>query len=81
MANWKQSFLQKSMVKNPETFPFMLIGNKVDLEEESRCVSTKAAKDWCAQNENISFIETSASKNQNVEEAFLTIAKQALKRQ
>jgi Ras-related protein Rab-7A len=69
------------MVKSPDTFPFMLIGNKVDLEEDSRCVSTKAAKEWCAQNGNISFIETSASKNQNVEEAFITIAKQALVRQ
>lgn len=69
------------MVKSPDTFPFMLIGNKVDLEEESRSVSVKAAKEWCAQNGNINFIETSASKNQNVEEAFLAIAKQALVRQ
>lgn len=58
------------MVTNPDSFPFMLIGNKVDLEEESRAVSIKQAKEWCAQNGNISFIETSASKNQNVEEAF-----------
>jgi len=36
------------MVKSPETFPFMLIGNKVDLEEEQRSVSVKAAKEWCA---------------------------------
>lgn len=78
ISNWKQSFLQKSMVQSPDTFPFMLIGNKVDLEEESRSVSTKAAKEWCAQNGNLDFIETSASKNQNVEEAFYKIAKQAL---
>ena len=26
----------------------VLVGNKVDLEEESRCVSIKAAKEWCA---------------------------------
>ncbi len=43
MPNWKASFLQKSMVSSPETFPFMVIGNKVDLEEESRAVSTAAA--------------------------------------
>ena len=51
------------MVTSPETFPFMIIGNKVDLEEESRAVSAASAKDWCTQNGNLEFIETSACKN------------------
>jgi hypothetical protein len=51
------------MVAMPDNFPFMLIGNKVDLEEESRAVSSATAKEWAHQNGDIAFIETSASKN------------------
>jgi len=51
------------MVSSPETFPFMVIGNKVDLEDESRAVSTIAAQEWCDKNGNLEFIETSACKN------------------
>ena len=46
LSNWKQSFLQKSMVSHVDTFPFMVIGNKVDLEDE-RVITTAQAKEWC----------------------------------
>lgn len=36
LVNWKNSFLSKSMVTLPDSFPFMVIGNKLDLEEENR---------------------------------------------
>ena len=29
--NWKQIFMTKSNPNNPDTFPFLVIGNKVDL--------------------------------------------------
>lgn len=38
IPNWKNSFLQKSMVSSPETFPFMVVGNKLDLAEDQRAV-------------------------------------------
>ncbi len=69
------------MVSQPENFPFMVIGNKLDLEDEARAVSVDTAKQWCSQNGNIDFLETSASHNKNVEEAFHKLATQALKRQ
>lgn len=34
ISNWRNSFLNKSMVSSPETFPFMVIGNKLDLAED-----------------------------------------------
>ena len=58
----------------------MVIGNKADLEDESRSVSQETARQYCEQNGNIDFIETSAQQNKNVEEAFLRLATQALKR-
>ena len=47
IPNWKASFLQKSMIQKSDSFPFMVIGNKLDLEEESRAISTATAKEWC----------------------------------
>lgn len=31
---WKIDFLNKAMPKEPESFPFFLMGNKADLDEE-----------------------------------------------
>ena len=69
------------MISNADSFPFMVIGNKLDLEEEGRAISSATAKEWCQQNGNIDFLETSARNNQNVEAAFVKLATQALKRQ
>ena len=68
------------MVASPETFPFMVIGNKIDLEEESRVVEKAQAEAYCKKDGNMSFMETSARDNQNVEEAFAVLAGQAIKR-
>jgi len=67
------------MVSMPESFPFMCVGNKVDMEEE-RQVEKQTAQDFCKR-EGMSFIETSARDNVNVEEAFRVLATEALKRQ
>ena len=68
------------MVSMPETFPFMVVGNKLDMEDESRSVEKQSAEDYCRR-QGISFIETSARDNVNVEEAFRVLATEALKRQ
>ena len=80
MPNWKNSFLQKSMVTMPESFPFMMIGNKLDLAEDQRAVEYSQAKEF-SRREGMEFLETSARDNVNVEEAFKVLAKQALQRQ
>ena len=48
----------------------MVIGNKLDLENEARSVPVDAAKKYCKDNSIADFLETSASQNKNVEEAF-----------
>ena len=42
IPNWKNSFLQKSMVSMPESFPFMVIGNKIDNEEDRNVEKERA---------------------------------------
>ncbi len=67
------------MVVNPDTFPFIVVGNKIDLEE-NRQVSTHAGQRYCSENGEMLFAETSAKENKNVEDGFRKVAEKALAR-
>ncbi|GAU19702.1 hypothetical protein TSUD_78270 [Trifolium subterraneum] len=63
---------------NPDAFPFVLLGNKVDIDGgNSRRVTEKKAREWCASRGNIPYFETSAKEGYNVDDAFLCVAKVA----
>ena len=62
--------------KDPENFPFIVIGNKIDKENE-RKIEIMKAKQWCKNHGNLEYYETSARDNKNVEETFTAIAKAA----
>ena len=62
------------------SFPFVLIGNKIDREPERKVQATKAEQ-WCKQNGNIPYYEASAKENVSVDESFVEMAKMALKRE
>ncbi|XP_015952025.1 ras-related protein Rab7 [Arachis duranensis] len=80
LNNWREEFLIQASPSDPENFPFVVIGNKVDIDGgNSRVVSEKKARAWCASKGNIPYFETSAKEGINVEEAFQCIAKNALK--
>lgn len=55
-----------------------MLGNKSDLEAQ-RKVSKMQAKQWCKNNGDVEYYETSAKTNTNVEDAFTSIAKAASK--
>ncbi|XP_020231656.1 ras-related protein Rab7 [Cajanus cajan] len=79
LDNWHEEFLKQANPPDPRTFPFILLGNKIDIDGgNSRVVSEKKAKDWCASKGNIPYFETSAKEDYNVDAAFLCIAKAAL---
>ncbi|KAJ6918925.1 ras-related protein Rab7 isoform X2 [Populus alba x Populus x berolinensis] len=64
---------------DPEAFPFILFGNKIDVDGgSSRVVSEKTAREWCASRGDIPYFETSAKEGYNVHQAFLCVAKMAL---
>jgi len=77
LEGWKNEFLVHAAPKNGDKFPFVVLGNKADMTPK-RQVSTQQAKAWCASKGDIPFYETSAKEAVNVEQAFLTIAKNAL---
>jgi len=65
---------------DPDNFPFLVVGNKSDLEQE-RCVSGEAVKRFCQANGRMDFVETSAKTNAQVEEAFKMLTRKAMYRQ
>ncbi|XP_056631641.1 ras-related protein Rab-7a [Diorhabda carinulata] len=79
LDSWRDEFLIQASPREPENFPFVLLGNKVDLEP--RAISPKRAQQWCQSKNNIPFFETSAKEGLNVEQAFMAIAKNALAQQ
>ena len=80
LLNWKEIFLTKAMPQNFDTFPFLVIGNKVDLEDQRRVTSYEARK-FCQGNGGMLFYESSAKNDLNVEKAFEHLASLALNRQ
>jgi Ras-related protein Rab-7A len=76
---WMEEFLAQASPRNPGNFPFVVLGNKVDLD--NRAVSTKRAQSWCQTKNDIPYFEVSAKEAINVEQAFQTIARNALQRE
>jgi Ras-related protein Rab-7A len=54
--------------RDPENFPFVVLGNKIDLD--GRSVSTKRAQSWCQSKNDMPYFEVSAKEAVNVEQAF-----------
>ncbi|KAK7896060.1 hypothetical protein WMY93_021385 [Mugilogobius chulae] len=79
LDSWRDEFLIQASPRDPENFPFVVLGNKIDLE--NRQVTTKRSQAWCLSKSNIPYFETSAKEAINVEQAFQTIARNALKQE
>ena len=80
LTKWRQGFVEHASPNDPNNFPFLLVGNKLDREME-RSVGAAKAKEWCSEFNNIPYIETSAAQNISVDEAFIEMAKMAMKRE
>ncbi|CAI0428698.1 unnamed protein product [Linum tenue] len=79
LTNWHDEFLKQADPVHPDVFPFVLLGNKIDIDGgNSRVVSEKKAREWCSSKGDIPYFETSAKEDYNVDDAFLSVAKVAL---
>ena len=45
LDSWRDEFLIQAGPRDPDNFPFVVLGNKIDLD--SRVVSQKRALAWC----------------------------------
>lgn len=70
LESWRDEFLIQASPRDPDTFPFVVLGNKIDVEESKRVISTKRAMTFCQSKGSIPYFETSAKEAINVEQAF-----------
>uniref|UniRef100_A0A0K8TS83 small monomeric GTPase n=1 Tax=Tabanus bromius TaxID=304241 RepID=A0A0K8TS83_TABBR len=75
LIQWREEFLKYADVK-VEHFPFIVVGNKCDVESQQRKVSLEEVSSWCQELHVSSFIETSAKNATNVHEAFVLAVRQ-----
>ncbi|KAJ3458258.1 hypothetical protein MRS44_012367 [Fusarium solani] len=64
--------------RDPPNFPFVVLGNKIDVEESKRVISNKRAMTFCQSKGDIPYFETSAKEAINIDQAFEVIARNAL---
>jgi Ras-related protein Rab-7A len=79
LESWRNEFLNQAGPSNPNQFPFIVIGNKVDLET-TRAVQRSDVSNWCKSKgeKPIPLFETSAKDGIKVEAAFQQAAELAL---
>ncbi|KAJ3535884.1 hypothetical protein NMY22_g6282 [Coprinellus aureogranulatus] len=78
LESWRDEFLIQASPNDPDEFPFVVLGNKVDVDDSKRQVSQKRAMAWCQAKGNLPYFETSAKEAINVEQAFQSVAVKAL---
>ena len=85
LTSWKDEFLVQSNVSNPQDFPFIIIGNKIDVDDSKKIPSLSKKLNNITNNQmgglNYPVFETSAKDGVNVEAAFEVIAKMALQQE
>lgn len=80
LESWKEVFLDAGMIKNPDEFPFIILGNKCDRDSE-REVSKEEAEAWCGEHGGYDYFEVSAKDGDGVENAFDRVTKHAADQQ
>ncbi len=76
--NWvRDLYNHADFAKDGKEGSFILIGNKIDLEDD-RKISTSEGESLAKEINACSYIETSAKYGENVEEAFRTLVRQIL---
>jgi Ras-related protein Rab-7A len=65
LDRWRDGFIEHAGPEDVNNFPFVLLGNKVDKENERR-VNAQKGEAWCKDHHNIPFFETSATENVSV---------------
>ncbi|EME27429.1 Ras-related protein RABG3c [Galdieria sulphuraria] len=79
LETWRDEFLVSASPSDPQHFPFIVLGNKSDLEGQ-RSVPSRRAQQWCVSKGDIPYFETSAKENISVDKAFDVVVTNALRR-
>ncbi|KAM9813958.1 ras-related protein rab7 [Neosynchiropus ocellatus] len=77
LAWWRDEFLARSQVENPEEFPFIVVGNKTD--QSDREVTARFAQQW-SEAVRADYFEASAKEDVNVVRTFQRASERALRK-
>ncbi|KAF6211860.1 hypothetical protein GE061_012376 [Apolygus lucorum] len=78
LAGWRNSFLVDSNVRDHLSFPFVVVGNKVDqLNGRNDQMDFRKVIRWCQANNGIPYFHTSAKDGSRVDDAFQKIVQYA----
>ena len=81
IESWREEFLvEAGLAERSAGFPIILLGNKIDMEDDMRVVHPKEVLAWCAAHKNLPYFEVSAKENLNVEQPFTFIVRQVMKK-
>ncbi|KAJ4456596.1 putative GTPase Rab7 [Paratrimastix pyriformis] len=78
LQEFRDQFLRVANPVEPASFPFIVIGNKID-DRDTRIISPKRAEQYCQKN-HMRYFECSARDNTNTSEVLQDIARAALLR-
>ncbi|KAK8793187.1 hypothetical protein WA538_004183 [Blastocystis sp. DL] len=80
LEKWQDDFLVAASPSDPLNFPFVVVGNKVDLPESERKVTKEEVEQWSTSRRvtGMHYYETSAKENIGIEDAFMDALKQAI---
>ncbi|KAI5807032.1 ras family-domain-containing protein [Geopyxis carbonaria] len=81
LTSWRDEFLIQASPRDPDSFPFVMLGNKLDVADSRRAVSARRAQAFCNQFGQIPYFETSAKEGAGVAQAFEAIARNAAAQQ
>lgn len=70
--DWKKKFEEQCQIDDCKSFPFLLLGNKEDMEQQRRVKPEDGQQ--CARDCSMIFYETSAKTGNNIQKAFEEIA-------
>ena len=76
--NWRKEFLAALGPKDPDNFPFVLVGNKSDLPDVK--VNNEEITAYCKEHNNMPYFATSAKEDIGLEETFNKVADLAYER-
>ena len=77
--NWRKEFLSALGPKDPDTFPFVLVGNKSDMKDDIK-VTDEEIQLYCKEHNDMPYFATSAKEDINLDETFNKVADLAYER-
>ena len=79
IENWRKDFLSSLNPPDADTYPFILVGNKSDMNENIK-VNSDDIDAYCKEHNNMPYFATSAKEDVNLEETFAKVADLAYER-